>query len=375
VIRLPYHEISLEEGVVAEQGQHYVGFGSNGLSIDLPYYLQMSPGSSTSLRLRHGTRSGFGWYGTNPSWQFDLERKYGLPGATEGTLGLARITSGDWGLFWNHTQRLAKGTQAYALLEYPAHRDLFTSLNLSRQGRDGGLGLNLTANKLRDRGLGRTFDLTGQTAPHPIAGNALRFSFESRFYDSRGGDYVAFDGKRYEVAPSYSRELGLRLTPAMLKIGKGGLSSWVSFREVWGSQNSSGFGLAGALAFNHPIGRTGGFSANYSYNRFPGNTFYGTAGRQNLSASLRVAPSRRLFLSAFGSLGLDSPTRSISTSALYSFGSVWRLEVQQTAYRFPTLSERDFQLGIARAIGAREINVYWSRLRHQIMFEITGGGF
>ena len=176
-----------------------------GSSVDLPYYLGMNADSSTSLRLRHGMRTGFGWYGTNPGWQLDLERRYGLPGATEGTLSLGRVTSGDWGIHWNHTQRIARGTQAYALLEYPAHRDLYTNLNLSRQGRLGSLGFNVTANKLQARSLGRTVDLNAQSAPRSLAGGALKLTLESRFYDSRGGDYVAFNGKRYEVAPSYSR--------------------------------------------------------------------------------------------------------------------------------------------------------------------------
>jgi hypothetical protein len=374
VVRLPYHEISLAEGV-STQGQQYVGVGSNGLAIDLPYFLQMNPGASTSLRLRHGARSGFGWYGTNPGWQLDLERRYGLPGATEGTLSLGRITDGDWGVFWNHSQRLAKGTQAYAMVEYPSHKDLFSNLNLSRQGRQGSLGLNLSAHKLQDRTLGRTFDANAQTAPRQLGQTGVRLTLESRLYDSRGGDFVAFDGKRYEVAPSYSRELGLRLTPAFMKIGRGGLGSWVSLKHVWGSQNRTGIGMAGAVAFSQPMGRGGGLTLNYTYNRFPGNTFYGTAGRQNLSGSLRLNPARRLFLGAFGTMGLDSSNRSFSTSAAYSFGPVWRLELQQTAYQFRTLQEHDLQFGLTRAIGNREVTFYWSRLRHRLMFEITGGAF
>jgi hypothetical protein len=374
VVRLPYHEISLAEGV-STQGQQYVGVGSQGLAVDLPYFLQMNPGASTSLRLRRGARSGFGWYGTNPGWQLDLERRYGLPGTTEGTLSFGRVTSGDWGVFWNHSQRLAKGTQAYALVEYPAHRDLFTNLNLSRQGRQGSVGLSLSAHKLQDRTLGRTVDFNAQTAQRVLGQSGVRFSLEGRVHDSRGGDFVAFNGKRYEVEPSYSRELGLRLSPALLKLGRGGLSSWVSLKQVWGSHDRTGIGLAGALAFSRPLGRTGGLNLNYSYNRFPGNTFYGTTGRQNLSSSLRLSPTRRLSLGAFGSVGLDSPNRSFSTSAGYLLGDVWRLEVQQTAYSFRNLQERDLQLGLTRAIGVREVTLYWSRLNHRIMFEIGGGAF
>jgi invasin-like protein len=374
VLRLPYHEVSLAGGL-SPQGQSYVGVGSEGLTVDLPYVLKMSPSESTSLHLQRGNRSGFGWYGTNPDWQLNLERQYGLPGATEGMVSLGWGTAGDYGLHWNHTQQLAKGTQAYALLESPRFQDLYSNLNLSRQGRLGTLGLNISAQKVQARGLSRTIDLNASTAPHPLAGTGLKLSLESRVYDSRGGDYVTFDGKQYVVAPSFSRELGVRLTPAMLKLGRGGLSSWVSLRQVWGSRDQSGFGLAGALAFNHPIGKMGGLSLNYSYNRFPGNTFYGTAGRQNLSASLRLAPTRRLSMGVFGSVGLDSPTRTMNANATYSFGPLWRLEVQQTAYSFPNLSESDLQFGLSRALGQRDLKVYWSTLRRRIMFEVGSGSF
>lgn len=373
VLHLPYHEVSLTEGL-SSQGQQYLGVGSNGLTVDLPYYLGMSPEASTSLRLRRGQASGFGWASYNPGWELDLERAYGLPGGTQGALSLDRLTSSDWGFHWNHTQHLAKGTQAYALLEYPAHKDLYTSLNLSRQGRMGSLALNLTGHKLQGRTFGRTLDLSAATAPRPIGGG-VRLSLESRLYDSRDGDFVAFDGKQYAVPPSYSRELGVRLTPSIAKLGGGAVSSWLSLRQVWGSRDQSGLGLAGSLAFNHPIGRTGGFNLNYSYNRFPGTTFYGTAGRQNLSASLRFTPIKRLSLSAFGSLGLDSPTRTITAGGTYSLNSLWRLELQQTAYHFSTLQESDLQFGVSRAIGQRDLQVYWSRLRHRIMFQINGGSW
>lgn len=373
IVHLPYHEVSLTEGL-SSQGQQYLGVGTNGLTIDLPYYLGMSPEASTSLRLRRGQPTGFGWYGTNPGWELDLQRQYGLPGGTQGTFAFDRITSSDWGLHWDHSQHLAKGTQAYALLEYPAHRDLFTNLNLSHQGHWGGLTLNLSGNKLEGHGFSRTLDLSAESAPRPLGGG-LRLSLESRLYDARNGDFVAFDGKQYAVAPSYSREVGLRLTPAVLKLGRGGLSSWLSVKQVWGSADRSGFGVEGSAVFNQPIGRTGGMTLNYSYNQFPGVTFYGPAGRQNLSASLRISPVKRLSLSTFGSLGLDSPTRTLTVNAAYSFGPLWRLELEQTAYHFQTLQEADLQFGISRSLGARSLTLYWSRLQHRVLFEVTGGTF
>ena len=88
-----------------------------------------------------------------------------------------------------------------------------------------------------------------------------------------------------------------------------------------------------------------------------------------------LSPTRRLFLGLSGSLGLDSPTKTMNANAAYSFGPLWRLELQQTAYSFPTLHESDLQFGLSRALGQRDLKLYWSTLRHRIMFEVAGGGF
>ena len=65
----------------------------------------------------------------------------------------------------------------------------------------------------------------------------------------------------------------------------------------------------------------------------------------------------------------------MNANAAYSFGPLWRLELQQTAYSFPLLHESDLQFGLSRAIGPRDLKLYYSTLRHRILFEVAGGGF
>jgi hypothetical protein len=64
----------------------------------------------------------------------------------------------------------------------------------------------------------------------------------------------------------------------------------------------------------------------------------------------------------------------MSATAAYSLGPLWRIELQQTAYNFRTLSESDLQIGLTRMIGPRELTIYYSTLRHRFMFQIGGGG-
>ena len=48
-IKMPFHQTNLRGGFM--ETEQYVGFGSEGLTVDIPFYLRMTPGSTTALHL------------------------------------------------------------------------------------------------------------------------------------------------------------------------------------------------------------------------------------------------------------------------------------------------------------------------------------
>jgi hypothetical protein len=327
----------------------------------------MGAGGSTALRLRHGDRSGFGYFAQRPGWQLDLERKYGEEGRVEGLLTLNRIVS-DWGLRWTHSQPLGGTARVHAFFDFPAHRDLYGQLNLNKQWRSGSATLSLSGNKVEGRGIGHSANLGLESRPWAL-GSGFSLLLEGRVQDSRGGEYIRLNGRRFQVPGVTQQQIGLRLRPPQLRLGaSSSLTSSIAVRQAWGHRQ--GTGLVGALNFMQKLGGNSSLSLNYNYNQTPGYTYLRNSGRQNLSASLYYRPGDRLRLSAFGLMGLDNPIRSLTGSASYLITPSWRLDLLHTLYQFDFYRSSDSQIGVARALGNRELFLYWSTERHRLAIEI-----
>jgi hypothetical protein len=374
VLPLSFHEIRLDSG--GADLQQYVGVGTEGLIVDLPYFVQLAPSGSTAFRLRHQYRSGFGWYSTEPGWQLDLERRYGVPGKAEGTINFGRITDRDWGMHWDHTHQFGPNTRLYTFFDYPAHRDVYGQVNFYKRLGFGSMTLNLSGNKLHNQSLARHTDVSLETHPIALSRTGVRLSLEGRLADSSGVHYEDFLGRRIEVPGDQSRELGLKLRPADLRLGKRTrVGSALSLREVWGSRSRDGLNVVGNANLSHGFGRGGHLSLNYSYNDFSGSQLFRSSGKHALSGTFSLGHGGRLRFTAFGMMGLDSPLRSVTTDLSYRLTSSWRLDFEQTMYRFRSFSDRDQQVGLARKLGDREVALFWSRNTHRFTLEVGASSF
>jgi hypothetical protein len=371
LLPLGNHEIPLDNTAVGTD--RYLGVGSGGVVVDLPYYLTMDAGGSTAVRLRHNDRTGFGYFAQNPGWQLDLERKYGEPGSAEGLLTLNRMTAGDWGVRWNHSQPFGTSARLYTFWDWAAHRDLYGQVNLNKQWSFGSTTLNLSGNKVRDHAIGHSIDLGAESRPWELGGG-FKLSLEGRVQDSRGGEIVRIGDRRFQVPGVTQQQIGLRLRPPTLRLGTGStLSSSLTTRQAWGSRQ--GLGVVGAVSFTQKLGGNNTLTLNYNYNQVPGYSYLQNNGKQNLSGTLFWHSGNRLRLSAFGMMGLDNPIRNLTGSLSYTLTPSWRLDLQHTLYQFTFFSDSDTQIGIARAFGPREIFLYWSTQRHRIAIEMGVNNF
>src|SRR5205823_603487 len=151
-----------------------------------------------------------------------------------------------------------------------------------------------------------------------------------------------------EVPGDQSREFGLKLRPTDLKLDKNTrVGSAISLREIWGSRDRDGLNVIGNANLSHGFGRGGLLSLNYSYNDYSGSRLFRSSGKHTLSGNFVLGPRRRLRFTAFGMMGLDSSLRNLTTNLGYRVTPSWRINLQQTLYRFSTFEEHDFQVGLA----------------------------
>jgi hypothetical protein len=85
--------------------------------------------------------------------------------------------------------------------------------------------------------------------------------------------------------------------------------------------------------------------------------------------------SSRFKIAALGNMALDAESRNSLIQASYQLTSQWRLDLMHSLFRMGQFGSSDFQLGIARSIGNRELNVYWSSRQSKFIIEFGASRF
>ncbi|MBM3457626.1 MAG: hypothetical protein FJX77_03710 [Armatimonadetes bacterium] len=384
-LRMNYHEANIRGGFNGPQ--QYVGLGSEGLTLDLPVFLKMSPDASTALRLGYGTKTGgIGNFTRTQGLSVDLVQKYGFTGASEGTAMLTNLSSPDrWGFQWNHMQQLNRTTRMVADLQFPEHRDFYGHLNLtSGLPRIGNVQLAMTGTKFQRTGLAKTLSFAFESKPRPLANGALMASLETNFYyrdqQQAALPRLAGNGRqatRINLPGTQFQSIGLRLRPKPVSLGSGfSLDSSVALRGVTGNSSVGGFGPAVDLSVRKQLPRNGSLALGFNYNRLTViNDLFPSTGQMNTTLSLTYPVNNRLSITALGSNALDATNRNSIIQMSYRMGRSWRVDMLHSLFRFGNVGEQDFQLGLVRTIGGRDLGIYWSYLEHRFIVEFGAARF
>ena len=129
IMSLPLYRVSTHptSPIVTEQ---YVQVSQNNFGLDYPYYLDLRPGQTSLLRLRHGRTVGTG-AGLTGGTSLDYEFNWNKGADMDGGLFLRGLARNDWGFglrqFWRPSSTTSLSTQ----IDFPAHRSMFANMNLS----------------------------------------------------------------------------------------------------------------------------------------------------------------------------------------------------------------------------------------------------
>src|SRR5207248_2794383 len=100
----------------------FLSVGSQGFGVDMPYYYDMTPGSTGVFRIRHLTREGHSVYATEPGWSLDMTQSYNSVGGSThqtGQLGFTGLNRSDWSFRWNHSQEFTPEMRGSMFLDFP----------------------------------------------------------------------------------------------------------------------------------------------------------------------------------------------------------------------------------------------------------------
>ncbi len=361
-VTLPLYEVNLASR--EPLGQTFMGFDSRGVTVDLPVYYAMRPGSVGSLHLRRGQVYSTGSLNADPVWAIDLEHRLGLSGSYNADLRLTRINRPDWGASLGLNKQFGRSNSAYVYFGLPANTMATVNSGAVLNSSYGRVGVNLSGSEI-------------------LQGNWRRDLRVSTYYETRPQRLIG--PFRYSISPSYSarrtttettrqtsQEAGismrmmaipwqfgeLTLTPAAL-----GSYTWGTFAEG-ASWNAS---LIGYLN----MGKGWGFDTGYEY----ADGFRYTGDRHRWNGGLSWVSSSGSQLGVRTSLGLETHTSDIWADASLWIGSYVVVGSNYYISKGSGLSSNELVVNAGVRAGPRVFGLAWSNLTKSWRFQVQNAPF
>lgn len=387
-------------------GQQLVGVGSSGIFVNVPFYYNVTTHSRGTIYLRNSAVSGanlgnnltsgvtfFGSQSARRGMALDLEQSYDMGRSGSGQLLVSGITRSEWGAQWNHTQRLDDKTSSYFLIDYPEHRSLYASSNVSRQFN--GFSLNVAASGSRDPGNGgysassMTFNTYLQTNPKPLGHSGVNYTTDLGF--QRGTLTESSPHTGQIVTPVATTSADIRLFTAPLRLDKRTqLTDAVSIGQAFGgAHNSFAPTISANLGLTRSFRKSDTLSLNYTFSYDPllaqlGNSASGlnplqallqSTTQHRLTATYSAALSSRLAMSFSGSYGLPLNDRGMFATTTYRINQDWGIGLAGSFERYLTDSYQDVEYSVSRRILGHDLTFYYSTRTKKINFDFAGLGW
>ncbi len=402
VLSVPFHQMSLSSQELF--GQQLVGFGSQGLFVNVPVYYNVSPHSTGTLFLRNsassfasgsGLSTGgsyFAQHGGRPGLALDLQHDYSFGRTGSGSLGITGITRPDWGVQWNQTMRLDDKTNSYFYVDYPSHRSLYASSNLTREFQ--GFALNLTANGSRDPGFqgysyaNSTVAASLQTTPRSLAGTPVNMTFG--ISAQRGQVVQTTPGQGRIVLPLSTQSLDMHFYTAPTHPDRHTtITNGLSVGQSFSSGGQHAMTLLGTLGATRTTFGHGSLNLNYTYRYDPlqsqlGTTrltannlvgsFYHGPTQQRLTLNYSVSPRPRMNLSLIGGYGLPLHDNNLFANFDYRITDNWGISLASSLDHYASASYQETQLSLTRRLLGRDVVFTYSTKTRKVIFDLAASG-
>lgn len=413
MLSLPLYVLSLTG--YQENGEQYVGYGTSGITLNLPFYYALSPRSTGAMLIRHGESTGWGDYGQTPGWFIDLRQQYATD-KSQGMLSLNHVTD-RWGAQFTHSQQLGSNTNAYMFIEYPAHRDLYGTMNLRRSFKRFSIGLDMFGSKYRTLGQS-TYggDVHIQTQSANLGKLPLKYTLSARADRSTGTTVRSGLTTGVVSTPlTTSQRIDANLYTNPISLSKSlSLRGSSSLGYLFDNTDLTGPSFLGNAVMNWKMSRQNNLQINYRYSSRPSYQYRDMdpddgvfkpvrvverAGSQSVSASLRLGHGDKWSANVFALQGLNYVSSNVFADFNYRLSKGWRFTVRTTENRYqysksvvtpnpsnpsgppivtlvPTIQHlSDMELGLGKVIGGRELFAVWSKKEGRVMLELGSSGF
>jgi hypothetical protein len=395
IVSMPYQIMPLTTTEIF--GQQVVGYGTDGLFLDVPYYASVSPKStgafylrSTSAAQQDGT-----YYNGRQGLALDYVNTYGsFDGKQSGSFNIMGLSRDDWGSSWTHSQQFSSSLRGYFYVDVPEHNSLFASSNVVQQMH--GFSLNLTATQTNSPVVSgfssneQNIQSYLQTDAHRLNGTASHGLFYSDTISENVSDLKTLvPGSPSEVSRISTTSAGMNFFTTPFKISsKSQLTDSVNFSQAEENGTGSNGVTANAVMnmtthYNTTTAST--FSYDFSHDPVTGNlqnapvipgAIKPVSDQSNYSLSFNIAPKNNHWNTIFASTySMPLGNSSISGGLNYFPATAWELSVNEAYSQYAGIAYSDLEFSIGRRIGSRELMVYWSSLERRLRVNIASAQF
>ncbi len=404
LLSVAYHVMPMNTDQIF--GQQLIGFGSEGVFLNIPYYYNVTPHSKGTIYLRNAAVSGanianslssgtsfFTGQAARHGLALDLEQTYEIGRGGTGQFLINGITRSEWGAQWSHTQRIDEATTGYLFVDYPEHRSEYVSSNVSRQF--SGFSVNASASGSNDPGAdgykAKSYSVSTylQTNPKPI-GHSI-FNYSTDFTLQQGSLTETAPDTGTITTPISNRSVDVRLFTAPLQLNKRTqLTDSLTVGQVWGGRNNHFAPVVSAsLGLTRTFRQSDSLTLNYTYRYDPLLSQLGSPSsslnpleallrsstQQRLTATYLTVPLPRLTVSFSGGYGLPLGDRSLFGTAMYRINSNWGVGIATSYEQYVLNSYRDFEYMVSRKVFGRDLAFYYSTKTKKVRFDFAGAGW
>jgi hypothetical protein len=404
LLSVAYHVMPMSTDQIF--GQQLIGFGSEGVFLNIPYYYNVTPQSKGTIYLRNAAVSGanianglssgtsfFTGQSARHGLALDLEQTYQVGRSGSGQFLVNGITRSEWGAQWSHTQRIDEATTGYLFVDYPEHRSLYASSNVSRQF--SGFSLNVNASGSRDPGIdgyaAKSYSLSTYLQTNPKRLGRSIFNYSTDFTVQQGQLVETAPDTGTVTTPISNRSVDMRLFTAPLQLDKRTqLTDSLTVGQVWGGRSSHLAPIVSAsLGLTRTFRQSDVLTLNYTYRYDPLLSQLGSPSsslnpleallrsstQQRLTATYLTTPLPRLTVSFSGGYGLPLGDRSLFGAARYRINNDWGIGIATSYEQYVVDSYRDFEYSVSRKVFGRDLAFYYSTKTKKLRFDFAGSGW
>ena len=339
---------------------NFVAYGSNGLRIDLPVYVSLTPTTSTAVRVQRDSSGLSGTLSTGDFWKVDLEHEYGQGTDSSGILEAMNVNQKrGWGLRFNNRTIFGAGKKLQSSIEYPNHENLLTGVTISQSLPSLYYSVGGRYRYYKTRRNTYYMNSYVQTASRPVFG----------FMNYTLSDQVYYDASYIDNSHRWGNRATVNLFSRYLDAGPvsfnfGGSYSYNFQRHYGGDITTANAGV------RIPFGDNS-IHLYYSYlienalQRYESSYMSG-------DISLWI---RDLALWSSGTYDFKDSSYNVFSELEWSPLKSWVVRALFTYQHYPDLNWQDYKIAIGKRSGFQEFRIAWTHSKRRFDFEIGSMSF